>query len=122
MSFENTERIAAVSPAAIASLYPALLAQFGEELPDGKRTIRTIGGHWDDGAKTRKRAASMTDGTITGTTLTDGRIAFRCLWQSDLVAAWDNGDLSGFAELTSDEYQALLPEAISMAQGGRGGA
>jgi len=110
MSFENTERIAAVAPASIAALYPALLAQFGEDLPDGERIIVTIGGHWDNAAKTAKRAASMTDGTITGTMLTDGRMAFRCLWQSDLVAAWEAGDLSGFDELTSEEYQALLPE------------
>ena len=82
MSYELTDRIIAVAPEAVETLFPQLLAQYGEELPDAGRQVLTIGGHWDDAAKTRIRAASLTDGTITGQPLTDGRVAFRCLWQS----------------------------------------
>ena len=110
MSFENTERIAAIAPADVATVFPALVAQFGEPMPDGDLEIVTIGAHWDDSAKTRKRAASLTDGTITGIPLTDGRVAFRCLWQSDLAAAWGGGLLPQVEQLTEEQFQALLPQ------------
>jgi hypothetical protein len=89
MSYELTSRTIALDPEAVATLFPALLAQYGEALPDGAETITTIGGHWDDSAQTRIRAASLHKGTITGQPLTDGRVAFTCLWQSDLAAAFD---------------------------------
>jgi hypothetical protein len=105
MNFETTDRIIAVAPEAVETLF----SQYGEALPDGPRSVRTIGGHWDDAAKTRIRAASLHDGTITGQPLTDGRVAFRCLWQADLAAAFDAGDIAGVAELTAEELAALTP-------------
>lgn len=110
MSYELTDRIIAVAPAAVETLFPALLAQYGEELPDAGRQVLTIGGHWDDAAKTRIRAASLTDGTITGQPLTDGRVAFRCLWQADLAAAFDAGDIPGAEQLTEQQLADLTPE------------
>jgi hypothetical protein len=89
MSYETTSRTIALDPEAVATLFPALLAQYGEALQDGAESITTIGGHWDDSDKTRIRAASLHKGTITGQPLTDGRVAFTCLWQSDLAAAFD---------------------------------
>ena len=91
-----------------------LLAQYGEELPDASESIVTIGGHWDDSDKTRIRAASLHDGTITGQPLTDGRVAYTCLWQADLAAAFDRGDIAGVAELTSEELAGLMPVAEGM--------
>jgi hypothetical protein len=114
MSYETTSRTIAVAPAAVATLFPALLAQYGEPLPDGPRSIMTIGGHWDDSDKTRIRAASLTDGTITGQPLTDGRVAYTCLWQSDLAAAFDNGGIEGVDELSAEELAALTPIAEGM--------
>ena len=73
MSFEPEPRIIAVAPELIDSLFPALLDLFGEEVLDGDRQIRTFGAFWDDAEQTRIRAASMIDGTIVGTPLTDGR-------------------------------------------------
>jgi hypothetical protein len=66
MSYELTSRTIALNPEAVATLFPALLAQYGEALPDGAESITTIGGHWDDSAQTRIRAASLHKGTITG--------------------------------------------------------
>ena len=109
MSYELTSRTIAVAPAAVATLFPALLAQYGEALPDGPRSIVTIGGHWDDSDKTIIRAASLTDGTITGQVLTDGRVAFTCLWQSDLAAAFDTGGIEGVEELSAEHLAALTP-------------
>jgi hypothetical protein len=109
MSFESTERIMAVAPQDVEALFPQLLAQYGEELPDRPRSILTIGGHWDDTAKTRIRAASLTDGTITPYQLTDGRVAFRCLWQSDLVKDFEDGKINGVEELTQEQLTALIP-------------
>jgi hypothetical protein len=109
-NFEPTERIIAVPAAAVGTMFPQLLAQYGQELPDAGRSILTIGGHWDDAAKTRIRAASLTDGTITGQPLTDGRLAFRCLWQADLAAAFDAGDIEGVEQLTQEQLTALTPE------------
>jgi len=109
MSFQTTERILALSPDIIPALFPALVAAYGEELPDGKRTVKTIGAHWDDGEKTRIRAASLEHGTITPTALSDGRVAFRCLWQSDLAAEFDANGLAGVEELTEEEFTNLLP-------------
>jgi hypothetical protein len=108
MPFENTERIIAVAAENVATLFPALLEQFGEDLSDHGQAILTIGGHWDDTAKTRKRAAKFPT-TITGTELTDGRMAFIALWQSDLAAAYDDGQLPDAEQLTPEQFQALIP-------------
>lgn len=108
MSFETTERIVAVQPDDVETLFSALLAQFGEELPDGSRMIPTIGAHWDDSAHTRIRAASLTKPTITGQPLTDGRVCFRCLWQSDLAAAYDAGEVPGVEQLSDEQLAALV--------------
>ena len=110
MSFELTSRTIAVAPASVATLFPALLAQYGEALPDGPRSIVTIGGHWDDSDKTRIRAASLTDGTITGQVLTDGRVAYTCLWQADLAAAFDAGGIEGVEQLSAEQLAGLTPE------------
>ena len=114
MSYELTERTIAVPAEAVGTMFPALLAQYGEELPDKSRNIVTIGGHWDDSDKTRIRAASLTDGTIVGQPLTDGRLAFTCLWQSDLAAAFDAGEIDGVTELTPEELAGLIPVVEAM--------
>jgi hypothetical protein len=113
MNFEPTERTIAVPASNVSAMFPQLLAQYGEELPDGARNILTIGGHWDDAEKTRIRAASLTDGTITGQPLTDGRAAFTCLWQADLAAAFDAGEIEGVEELTSEQLANLTPQPES---------
>lgn len=110
MSYELTDRIIAVQPEAVATLFPALLAQYGEALPDGAESVLTIGGHWDDAAKTRIRAASLHKGTITGQPLTDGRVAFTCLWQADLAIAFDAGQITGVEELTQLQLAQLTPQ------------
>jgi hypothetical protein len=109
-NFEPTERIIAVPAEAVGTMFPQLLAQYGEELPDGARNVLTVGAHWDDAAKTRIRAASLTDGTITGMPLTDGRVAFRCLWQADLAAAFDAGEIEGVEQLTEQQLADLTPQ------------
>jgi hypothetical protein len=109
-NFETTERIIAVPAEAVGTMFPDLLAQYGQELPDRPRSILTIGGHWDNSEKTRIRAASLTDGTITGQPLTDGRLAFRCLWQADLAAAFDAGEINGVEELTEQQLADLTPQ------------
>ena len=109
-NFEPTERIVAVPASAVSTMFPALLAQYGQELPDARRSILTIGGHWDNAAKARIRAASLTDGTITGQPLTDCRLAFRCLWQADLAAAFDAGQITGAEQLTEEQLSTLIPQ------------
>jgi hypothetical protein len=76
--------------------------------------VLTIGGHWDDAAQTRLRAASLHKGTITGQPLNDGRVAFTCLWQADLAAAFDNGGIEGAEELSAEQLAALTPEPEGM--------
>ena len=110
MSYELTARTIAVAPEAVETLFPQLLAQYGEPLPDGSESVLTIGGHWDDAAQTRIRAASLHDGTITGQPLTDGRVAFRCLWQADLAAAFDRGELPALQQLTEQQLASLSPQ------------
>ena len=115
MSYELTPRTIALTPEAVATLFPKLLAQYGEALPDGAESIVTIGGHWDDSDKTRIRAASLHKGTITGRALTDGRVAFTCLWQEDLAAAFDAGEIEGVEELSAEELAELTPVIEEMA-------
>jgi hypothetical protein len=110
INFETTERIIAVPAKEVATMFPQLLAQYGQELPDAGRNVLTLGGHWDDADKTRMRAASLTDGTITGMPLTDGRLAFRCLWQADLAGAFDRGEIEEVEQLTDEQLAALTPE------------
>jgi hypothetical protein len=106
MSFERTERIIALPAALVEAVFPQLRAQFGEDLSDGQSTVRTIGAHWDDVAKTCIRAASFPH-TIIATPLTTGELAFRCLWQADLAAVFDAGQISGARELTLDQLMTL---------------
>ncbi len=113
MHFETTERIIAVAPEIVETLFPQLLAQYGKFLPDAGRQVLTIGGHWDDVAKTRIRAASLYDGTIAGQILTNGKLAFRCLWQSELAKDFDDGKISGVEELTQEQLTALIPNIIT---------
>lgn len=109
MSFGDTYRIIALPSDLVEPLFEALLEQFGEALPDGDKIIITIGAHWDDTAHTRKRAADHPT-TITGTPLTDGRVAYRALWQSDLMAEFDLHGIEGVEELTEEQFEALLPQ------------
>ena len=111
INFETTERIAAVPPSLMQVMYPQLLEQYGEYLTDNKRQILTICGNCDDDAKTRIRAASLDNGTIKPIPLKDGRVAFRFLWQKDLAAAFDAGQIDGVEQLTTNQYLALLPDA-----------
>jgi len=114
MSYELTERTIAVAPEAVATLFPALNAQYGEDLSYGSGSTRTIGAFWNDADKTSIYAASMLRGNIVGQPLTDGRVAYTCLWQADLAAAFDNGGIEGVEQLTDEQLAALtpIPEAM----------
>lgn len=109
MSFETSERIIAVYPEIVETLFTDLLNVYGLEVQDGQRRIKTLGAHWDDAEKTRIRAASLHDGTITPRVLTDARLAFRCLWQADLAAAFDAGQITGAEQLTEQQLANLTP-------------
>lgn len=110
MPFETTERIIAVAADAVGTLFPALLAEYGEELSYGSGTTRTIGAFWNEPEKQRIYAASIERGSIAPTVLTDGRLAYRCLWQADLAAAFDAGQITGAEELTEQQLADLTPE------------
>lgn len=109
MSFSTTLRTIALAPELVDTLFPALLEEHGEPLPDGDQEIVTIGAHWDDSEHTRNRAANYEGGTITGIPLTDTRLAFRALWQSDLETQFLTSGLLGVEELTDAQLHALLP-------------
>ena len=109
MAFETTERIIAVPADAVGTLFPALLAQYGEELSYGSGSARTIGAFWNEPEKQRIYAASIKRGSIAPTALTDGRLAYRCLWQADLAAAFDAGQITGAEELTEQQLADLTP-------------
>ena len=110
MAFEQTERIIAVPADAVGTLFPALLEQYGEELSYGSGTTRTIGAFWNEPEKQRIYAASIERGSIAPTVLADGRLAYRCLWQADLAAAFDAGQITGAEELTEQQLADLTPE------------
>jgi hypothetical protein len=114
MSYELTQRTIAVAPEALSTLFPALNAQYGEELSYGSGSTRTIGAFWNDAEKTSIYAASMLRGNIVGQPLTDGRVAFTCLWQSDLAAAFDAGGIEAVEQLTDEQLAALTPIPESM--------
>jgi len=109
-NFETTERIIAVDPQQMQAIYTDLLNVYGQDVQDGPRRIRTIGAHWDDAAKTRLRAASLVDGTITPQVLTDSRVAFRCLWPVALAEAFEEGFIEGVEELTEAQLAELTPQ------------
>ncbi|NBW15260.1 MAG: hypothetical protein EBR82_45430 [Caulobacteraceae bacterium] len=109
-NFEQIERIIAVPASAVSTMFPDLLAQYGEELSYGSGTTRTIGAFWNDAAKTSIYAASIERGNIAPQPLTDGRLAFRCLWQADLAAAFDAGEIDGVEQLTEAQLSTLIPQ------------
>lgn len=108
MSFELTERNMAVAPQDVETLFSALLEQYGEELGYGTGTTRTIGAFWNDSSQTGIYAASLQRGSISPIPLTDGRVCFRCLWQADLSAAYDAGEVPGVEQLTDEQLAALV--------------
>ena len=113
MSFESTPRIIAVDAVTAANLFTYLTQQNGEYLPtgDGTANVKTIGAFWDDTEHTRLWAADIVGGSIAGQRLVDGRVAFTCLWQSDVAAAFDAGQLQGnIQQLSIDEFTALTPQ------------
>ena len=110
MAFETTDRIIAVPADAVGTLFPALLAEYGEELSYGSGSTRTIGAFWNEPEKVRIYAASIERGSIAPTVLTDGRLAYRCLWQSDLAAAFDAGQIAGAEQLTEQQLASLSPQ------------
>jgi hypothetical protein len=110
MSYELTQRTIAVAPEVVATLFPALNAQYGEDLSYGSGSTRTIGAFWNDAEKTGIYAASMERGNIVGQPLTDGRVAFTCLWQADLAAAFDAGGIEGVEQLSAEQLAGLTPE------------
>jgi hypothetical protein len=114
MNHEQTERTIALAPDAVATLFSALNAQYGEDLSYGSGSTRTIGAFWNDAEKTSIYAASMLRGNIVGQPLTDGRVAFTCLWQADLAAAFDNGGIEGVEQLSAEQLAALTPEPEGM--------
>jgi hypothetical protein len=109
MSFQTATRILAVSPGSVEALFSQLVATYGEDLPDGREIVKTIGAHWDDTEHTRIRAATFPT-TITGIPLTDGRVAFVAMWQADLAAEFDTNGLLGVEELTKEQFAGLIPQ------------
>lgn len=109
MAFESTERIIAVPADAVATLFPAFLAEYGEELSYGSGSTRTIGAFWNEPERIRIYAASIERGSIAPTVLTDGRLAYRCLWQADLAVAFDAGQVEGAEQLTEQQLADLTP-------------
>jgi hypothetical protein len=109
MSFENQEKIIAIAATDASNLFPELLEKYGEIVNDGKNKILTIGAHWDNVEKTKIRAASLANGTIAGRLLSDGRIAYMCLWQFDLAKAFNNGEIPQAEEITVQELEELTP-------------
>lgn len=99
----------------LESLFLDLLNIYGEYLNDGPRRIKTIGAFYGDAARTVMGAASLHDGTIAPIVLTDSRLAFRCLWQADLAAAFDEGAIAGVEELDEAELATLLPQPEEIA-------
>ena len=113
MSFELIPRIIAVDGETVANFYTVYTDNYGEYLPTGDMTtsIKTIGAYWDDTAQTRLRAVNVANGDIVGIKLKDGRVAFTCLWQSNLAAAFDAGQLQGnIQQLSINELTALTPQ------------
>jgi hypothetical protein len=111
MSFELNPRIIAVDAGTAAHLFPILTEQYGEYLPtgDGSIAVKTIGAFWDDTEHTKLRAADINMGTIMGQRLTDGRLAFICLWQFRVAYAFDQGQITGnIQQLTEQQFLNLL--------------
>lgn len=114
MSFSDTELNIAVESGQSLTLFGEQWPLHKEPLPDGNKIVETICAHWDDSAHTRKRAASLHDGTIKPTVLTDGRDLWRGLWQSDVEAKVIAGEIPGVEILTNEQVAALTPPPPEM--------
>lgn len=109
MSFSDQVRNIAVTSGKSMVLFSEAYPLHKESLPDGNRIIETLCGHWDDEIHTKKRAASLTDGTIRPVKLIDGRDLWRGLFQSDVENKFINGEYADVEELTDEEVSQLLP-------------
>lgn len=97
--FEILPRTIAIEPTHVADLLAGAMAQFAVMVPDGKSSLPCIAAHWDDEQHTRIRAASLVNGSVSPVPVGDGRICFTALWQSDLAAAFDAGQIAGAEEI-----------------------
>jgi len=97
MTFEDTPRSFAFEAALVAQL-PTLIDAYGADAPDGAETVRTLLCHWDDAAHTRKRAGSLSHGTVKPSSRPDGRLVVTGLWSTALIAAWQSGAIAGAIE------------------------
>lgn len=101
--FEQTEKIFALAASDVISIVVGLRNQYGVDV-DG---IKTIAAYWDDENKTRLRYGSLTNGTVSGTPLSDGRVAFSALWPSALIEDFNNGLITDVEELSELDLEAL---------------
>ena len=114
MSFSDIERNVAVAEGQSMTIFGELWPVHKELAPDGSKVVETICTHYDDSARTRKRAASLHDGTIQPMVLTDGRDLWRGLWQSNVEAKVLAGEIPGVEILTDEQVAALLPPPPEM--------
>lgn len=111
MSFSNTIRNFAINSEIHDQLLSFLLKEYGEIAVDNGREIITIGVHWHNDLHELKRAASIFDGTITGSPLSDGRTCYSFMAQSDLEEEFLSNGIDGVEELTDEQFKNLMAES-----------
>ena len=109
MSFIDNERIFSLAPANVVSILTALREQYGVLFQDGKSEVLTLAAHWDDSLKTRKRAASLSSGTIRPIYLTNSKVAFIALWSSSLMQEFDENGIEGVEEISFEQLLGFMP-------------
>ena len=107
MSFSTTPRIFVLEPDDVSAVLFDLQSKYAEDLNDGKSVVKTIGAHWDNVEQTKLRAAQYPT-TCPPMMLTNGKVAFRCLWQQDAIEAFEDGQYPQVEEITQQEFEQLL--------------
>lgn len=106
MSFSTSLKTLVVSE--LTAIESLATSRYTEYLPISLgRTAPVFACFWDDAARTRLRGAAISDGSLSGEVLKDGRTAYTAYWQSDLIEAVENGEIAGVSFLTQEELDGL---------------
>lgn len=110
MSFSDNKLNVAVDNGMSMQIFNELWNLHKEPLMDGLKEINTICAHWDDIGHTKKRAASLHDGTIQPVTLIDGRDLWQGLFQLDVEYKVNTRQIDGVEIISDEEMISLIPK------------
>lgn len=101
-----------MNPSEVPVMFSNLMKSHSVSMLRGDESVAALGAFWGDEDNTKMIEASLDTGTIAPLPLTDGRVAFSCLWSESLGTAFDAGAIQGVEELSQEALEDLLVPVV----------